>query len=53
MTRYIASRLAWCIPVLAGAVTLKWVAADHKLYFSFESADARFSSGRLTLRHSA
>ena len=31
-------------------LTLKWVAADRKLYFSYTSAAARFSSGRLVFR---
>jgi 3-hydroxymyristoyl/3-hydroxydecanoyl-(acyl carrier protein) dehydratase len=31
-------------------LTLKWVAADRKLYFSYDSATARFSSGRLLFR---
>jgi 3-hydroxymyristoyl/3-hydroxydecanoyl-(acyl carrier protein) dehydratase len=31
-------------------LTLKWIAADGKLYFSYGSASARFSSGRLLFR---
>jgi 3-hydroxymyristoyl/3-hydroxydecanoyl-(acyl carrier protein) dehydratase len=35
------------IPGSVVTLTLKWVASDCKLYFSYGSADARFSSGRL------
>jgi 3-hydroxymyristoyl/3-hydroxydecanoyl-(acyl carrier protein) dehydratase len=31
-------------------LSLKWVVADHKLYFSYGSATARISSGRLLFR---
>lgn len=41
------------LPGAIATLTLKWVAADNKLYFSYESAVARFSSGRLTFRPSA
>jgi 3-hydroxymyristoyl/3-hydroxydecanoyl-(acyl carrier protein) dehydratase len=37
-------------PGALATLTLKWVAADHKLYFSYGSATARFSSGRLLFR---
>jgi 3-hydroxymyristoyl/3-hydroxydecanoyl-(acyl carrier protein) dehydratase len=41
------------VPGAVATLTLKWVAADHKLYFSFASSDARFSSGRLLFRPAA
>lgn len=41
------------LPGAVATLTLKWVAADSKLYFAFESADSRFSSGRLTFRPGA
>ena len=37
-------------PSAVATLTLKWVAADGKLYFSYASAAARFSSGRLLFR---
>ncbi len=42
--------------LLPGAVVtlaLKWLAADGKLYFSYTSAVARYSSGRLLFRPAA
>ena len=41
------------VPGCVATLTLKWVAADGKLYFSFASAEGRFSSGRLLLRPAA
>ena len=38
------------VPGCVATLTLKWVAAEGKLYFSFASAEARFSSGRLLFR---
>lgn len=38
------------VPGCVATLTLKWVAADGKLHFSFASADARYSSGRLLFR---
>jgi 3-hydroxymyristoyl/3-hydroxydecanoyl-(acyl carrier protein) dehydratase len=38
------------LPGALVTLTLKWVAADRKLYFSYTSAAARFSSGRLVFR---
>jgi 3-hydroxymyristoyl/3-hydroxydecanoyl-(acyl carrier protein) dehydratase len=37
-------------PGVVATLTLKWVAAERKLYFSYVSAAARFSSGRLKFR---
>lgn len=37
-------------PGAEATLTLKWNAADRKLYFSYHSAAARFSSGRLLFR---
>jgi 3-hydroxymyristoyl/3-hydroxydecanoyl-(acyl carrier protein) dehydratase len=34
-------------PGAAASLTLKWVAADRKLYFAYAADEARFSSGRL------
>ncbi len=41
------------VPGVAATLTLKWLAADGKLYFSYHSDAARFSSGRLLFRPSA
>lgn len=41
------------LPGAVATLTLKWVAADRKLYFTYDSADARVSSGRLTFRRPA
>ena len=38
------------VPGAVAKLTLKWTAADGKLYFSYASAAARFSSGRLKFR---
>jgi len=38
------------VPGCVVTLTLKWVAADAKLYFSFASSEERFSSGRLLFR---
>lgn len=38
------------LPGHVATLTLKWVAEESKLYFSFASAAARHSSGRLTFR---
>jgi 3-hydroxymyristoyl/3-hydroxydecanoyl-(acyl carrier protein) dehydratase len=38
------------VPGAVATLTLKWVAADRKLYFSYAAAAARFSSGRLKFR---
>lgn len=38
------------LPGAVATLTLKWVAADCKLYFAYDSADARVSSGRVTFR---
>jgi 3-hydroxyacyl-[acyl-carrier-protein] dehydratase len=38
------------LPGHVATLTLRWVVAESKLHFSFESADARYSSGRLTFR---
>ena len=38
------------MPGSVATLTLKWVAADGKLYFSYVSAEARFSSGRVLFR---
>jgi 3-hydroxymyristoyl/3-hydroxydecanoyl-(acyl carrier protein) dehydratase len=37
-------------PGAAATLTLKWLAAERKLYFSYDSATERFSSGRLRFR---
>jgi 3-hydroxymyristoyl/3-hydroxydecanoyl-(acyl carrier protein) dehydratase len=39
------------VPGAVATLALKWLAADGKLYFSYTSAAARFSSGRLLFRH--
>ena len=38
------------LPGHVATLTLKWLAEESKLYFSFKSAGARYSSGRLTFR---
>ncbi|HUQ53139.1 MAG TPA: hypothetical protein VM692_13020 [Gammaproteobacteria bacterium] len=38
------------VPGAAATLTLKWVAADRKLYFSYHRDADRFSSGRLLFR---
>ena len=41
------------VPGIAATLTLKWLAADGKLYFSYHSDAVPFSSGRLLFRPSA
>lgn len=38
------------VPGMAVTLTLKWAAAERKLYFAYQSETARFSSGRLSFR---
>jgi 3-hydroxymyristoyl/3-hydroxydecanoyl-(acyl carrier protein) dehydratase len=38
------------VPGAVATLTLKWVAAERKLYFSYQSDAARFSSGRILFR---
>jgi 3-hydroxymyristoyl/3-hydroxydecanoyl-(acyl carrier protein) dehydratase len=38
------------VPGVVATLALKWLPADGKLYFSYSSATARFSSGRLLFR---
>jgi 3-hydroxymyristoyl/3-hydroxydecanoyl-(acyl carrier protein) dehydratase len=38
------------LPGALATLTLKWVAAEGKLYFSYALAEARFSSGRVLFR---
>jgi 3-hydroxymyristoyl/3-hydroxydecanoyl-(acyl carrier protein) dehydratase len=38
------------VPGAVATLTLTWVAATGKLYFSYRADDARFSSGRLLFR---
>jgi 3-hydroxymyristoyl/3-hydroxydecanoyl-(acyl carrier protein) dehydratase len=38
------------VPKSVATLTLKWVPADRKLYFSYEAEGTRFSSGRLLFR---
>jgi 3-hydroxymyristoyl/3-hydroxydecanoyl-(acyl carrier protein) dehydratase len=40
------------VPKSVATLTLKWAAADRKLYFSYQGEGARFSSGRLLFRSS-
>jgi 3-hydroxymyristoyl/3-hydroxydecanoyl-(acyl carrier protein) dehydratase len=37
-------------PGAVATLTLTWAAAAHKLHFSYQAGDLRFSSGRLVLR---
>ena len=41
------------LPGVTATLTLKWLAADGKLYFSYHSDATRFSSGRLLFRQNA
>ncbi len=41
------------LPGAVATLTLRWVADDGKLYFSYECAAKRISSGRLMFRPSA
>jgi hypothetical protein len=41
------------VPGVTATLTLKWLAADGKLYFSYHSDATRFSSGRLLFRQNA